>query len=93
MSLLWGARDVTNRGPRESCDRYEYPGRAGRCRRPDVEGALIGGSDVHEVAERVVSLVLGTAEPFHRIGPDVNDRSVSHGYQPVLRRACREIHP
>ena len=33
------------------------------CRRRDVEGTLIGGSDVHEVAERAVSLVLGPLSP------------------------------
>jgi hypothetical protein len=49
--------------------------------------------DVHEIAEHVVSLVIGPAEPFRGIGPDVNDSAVSQGDEPVPRRACREIHP
>src|SRR5690348_7110994 len=78
-NFVRGADDVTNRGPREPCDRYDYAARVGRRRRRDVEGALLGGSDVHEVAEQVVSSVLGPAEAFHGIGPDVNDRAISHG--------------
>ena len=46
---------------------------------------LIGASDVHEVAEQVVPLILRPAQSFNRIGPYINGKAIGQDDQPALR--------
>ncbi len=89
---LGDAGDSANGRSGESGHSHNHSVRIGwgSCR--DFEGTLVGGGDVHEIAEQVVTLIFGPREPFNRIGPHINDAAVRQGDQPMLRGTCGKIH-
>jgi len=40
---------------------------------------LIIWVDVHELAERVVALILWAGQAFYRVGPDINNGAIGQG--------------
>jgi len=87
-----GARDAENARPGESRYSHNHSVRVcGSCGR-DVEAGLVARSDIHKVAERVVSLIFGTSQALDRIGPDIYDGAVRQFDEPMTWRASSKTH-
>jgi hypothetical protein len=59
---LSGALDPDNARSGESCNGHNDPVGVGGSPGRDVKAVLIGKSDIHEVAKRVVSVIFGASQ-------------------------------
>jgi hypothetical protein len=91
ISVL-GANDANDGGPGKPCDSYHDPPGVSRGPGRGVEAVLIIWVDVHEVAERVVALILWAGQAFYRVGPNINNGAIGQGDKPMTRGSCHEIH-